>query len=260
MPVYVFMCYFQSGKVHAKAGVHGLVLVARDEVKLKEVEAEVFRINPKIETLPVALDITNETAVKQLYSSIQERYGRPVEILVTNAAVNDASNGGGPVLHEADEINVKGLFMLSKFFISSLPTPTTPATIVNISSSAAWLVYPIIGPNSVSKFASQQWCTFLSAAYKGTLTVVSIHPGIVDTDMTEPAFRDNFDLDTPELTGALCAWVAADPARSEFLSGRVISVNWDIEELVARKADVVAKNELTMDLQGSFGSEHFEAA
>lgn len=70
----------------------------------------------------------------------------------------------------------------------------------------------------------------------------------------------DFDLDSPALTGGLCAWVAANPARSEFLSGRVICANWDIEELVARKSDIVNKNELTMDLVGSFGSEQFETA
>ncbi|UKZ89704.1 uncharacterized protein TrAFT101_004743 [Trichoderma asperellum] len=84
----------------AKAGAHGLVLVARDEAKLKDVEAEVLRINPKVETLLVALDITNETAVEQLFASIRERYGRPADILVANAAVSAATNGGGPVLHE----------------------------------------------------------------------------------------------------------------------------------------------------------------
>ncbi|KAK1238132.1 hypothetical protein MKX08_002711 [Trichoderma sp. CBMAI-0020] len=249
----------------AKAGIHGLVLVARDEAKLKQVETEVHQINTKIETLLVALDITDEAAVKQLYTRIQEQYGRAADILVANAAVSAATNGGGPVLHEAPvdkwwsnfEINVKGFFILSKYFISSLPTPTSLATIINISTSGAWLVFPITAPYSVSKLASQQWCTHLNAAYKGTLTVVSIHPGLVDTDMNAD-FTD-FDLDDPALTGGLCAWVAADPARSGFLSGRVICANWDIEELVARKSDIVAKNELTMDLTGSFGHEQFSS-
>lgn len=86
----------------AKAGVHGLVLVARDEAKLKEVEREVLAINPKIETLLVALDITNEIAVGQLFDKIQARFGRYADTLVHNAAVNAAGNGGGPVLHEAE--------------------------------------------------------------------------------------------------------------------------------------------------------------
>ncbi|KAL7792860.1 NAD(P)-binding protein [Trichoderma afarasin] len=251
----------------AKAGVHGLVLVARDEAKLKEVEREVLAINSKIETLLVALDITNEIAVGQLFDKIQARFGRYADTLVHNAAVNAAGNGGGPILHEAEvdewwknfEINVKGFFVFSKYFISALPSPTTPATIINISSSAAWLVYPVSDAYSVSKLASQQWCTMLNAAYGGTLTVVSIHPGLVATDMMQPFF-EKFNMDSPLLAGGLCTWVAADTERSAFLSGRVISANWDVEELVARKADIVAKNELTVDLVGTFGKEHFKSA
>ncbi|UKZ81778.1 hypothetical protein TrVFT333_009551 [Trichoderma virens FT-333] len=232
----------------ARAGVHGLVLVARDEAKLKEAEHEVLAINPKIETLLVALDVTNEAAVGQLFDKIQARFGRHADILVSNAAISAATNEGGPTLHEAPvdewwknfEVNVKGFFVFTKYFISALPSPTTPATIINISTSGAWLVYPLAAAYSVSKLASQQYCTMLHAAYGGTLNV--------------------FDFDTPTLTGGLCTWVAADAERSGFLSGRVISANWDIEELVARKSDIVAKNELTMDLVGTFGKEQFETA
>lgn len=84
----------------AKAGAHGLVLVARDEAKLKEVEDEIRRINPKVETLLVVLDITNEAAVEHLFDKIRARYGRHADILVNNAAVCEAKNGGGPALHE----------------------------------------------------------------------------------------------------------------------------------------------------------------
>lgn len=86
----------------AKAGVHGLILVARDEAKLKEVEREVLAINHKIEVLLVALDITNEIAVGQLFDKIQARFGRHADTLVNNAAVSTATNDGGPTLHEAE--------------------------------------------------------------------------------------------------------------------------------------------------------------
>jgi hypothetical protein len=98
----------------------------------------------------------------------------------------------------------------------------------------------------------------LHSAYQGSLTVVSIHPGFVATDMNKSSSFVQFDLDAPALAGGVCVWVAADSARSGFLSGRVISANWDVEELVARKSDIIAKNELTMDLVGTFGKEQFE--
>lgn len=85
----------------AIAGARGLVLVARDEKKLRAIEAEVRGLNPEVETLVVALDITDVVAVEGLFLKIKEKFGRYADVLVNNAALNAASNPGGPVLHEA---------------------------------------------------------------------------------------------------------------------------------------------------------------
>ncbi|KAH8817066.1 hypothetical protein F5884DRAFT_853496 [Xylogone sp. PMI_703] len=249
----------------AQAGIQGLVLVARDEKKLRAIESDILKINPAVDTLVVALDVSDSAAVKELYDKIQKKYGRHADILVNNAAVNSAVNSGGPVLHEASidewwlnfEVNVKGYFVVAKYFISSLPTPTTPATIINLTSSAAWLLYPMVDGYSISKLAGQQWTAMIDAAYGGRITAVSIHPGLVDTDMQLDVFR-RMNLDSPALTGGLCVWVAANPSRAQFLSGRAINVNWDVEELLQRKDEIVAKDELKMKLAGKLGSEQFE--
>lgn len=46
--------------------------------------------------------------------------------------------------------------------------------------------------------------------------------------------------------------------QAEFLSGRYISANWNVDELEVRKVKVVKKNLLKMDLKGEFGSGLFE--
>jgi NAD(P)-dependent dehydrogenase (short-subunit alcohol dehydrogenase family) len=86
--------------VFALAGVYGLVLVARDESKLARTRTEIQQINPAIDVLTVALDITDAAAVESLFVRIQERYGRHANILVSNAGVSVAGNNGGPVLHD----------------------------------------------------------------------------------------------------------------------------------------------------------------
>jgi NAD(P)-dependent dehydrogenase (short-subunit alcohol dehydrogenase family) len=152
---------------------------------------------------------------------------------------------------------VKAYFLLTKYFISSLPSPTTPVTVINITSGAAWLLHPTIAGYSVSKLASVQWSAHLDAAYKGSLTVVNVHPGIVETDMLSDGFR-YFDKDSPLLTGGVCAWIAADPERSRFLSGRSISANWDIDELLARASEIESSMDLKIDLLGKIGGRYFE--
>lgn len=53
-----------------------------------------------------------------------------------------------------------------------------------------------------------------------------------------------FARDTPELVGGTSVWLATDSAR--FLSGRFISANWCMDELLVRKDELVAGNDLKM--------------
>jgi hypothetical protein len=121
------------------------------------------------------------------------------------------------------------------------------------------LIWPPTGPYWVSKLAAFQWATvFFDTAYKGSLNVVSVHPGLVSTDMATDFFRQ-FYLDSPLLVGGVCVWVTANEERSQFLSGRITSANWDVEELVARKVDIKGTKQLQMDQVGTLGKEQFES-
>lgn len=60
-----------------------------------------------------------------------------------------------------------------------------------------------------------------------------------------------FAKDTPELVGGVCVWLSSPAAK--FLNGRCMSVNWDVEELLARQDEVVNNNELKFTLTGNFG-------
>ncbi len=44
---------------------------------------------------------------------------------------------------------------------------------------------------------------------------------------------------------------------AQFLSGRYMSANWDVDELEARKDDIIKRDLLKMDLKGEFGSDLF---
>jgi hypothetical protein len=96
------------------------------------------------------------------------------------------------------------------------------------------------------------------AAENPSIVAVALHPGIVDTDMTIDSFK-KFALDKPELVGAVAVWLAGwnDPSR-RFLSGRYVSANWDVEELLERKKEIVEGNLLTMKLNANLGAAQFE--
>jgi len=240
----------------AKAGIKAIVLVATNAEKLKAVAETVHRINPQIETLEVSTDISNQASVAALFENIKERFGH-ADVLVNGAAMN---TGGGNMLEEdADEwfinfeVNVKGAFTLASHFIRSLPSPEkTPATIINVVSGA-WYILPQSSGYFISKLAAIQLTTYFAARYPN-ITAVAVHPGLVATDMMEESFK-HFNLDEPALPGGVMVWLATEKAR--FLSGRVVSANWDVDDLVARKDEIVRDNLLQLKLGATLGKEQF---
>ncbi|KAH6618407.1 hypothetical protein B0J18DRAFT_278440 [Chaetomium sp. MPI-SDFR-AT-0129] len=241
----------------AKAGAKAIVLVATNAAKLATVEASLKAINPNVQLLSVATNIADEASVANLFATVKANFGH-ADILIHNAAV---SNGAG-VIHEQDvdtwwsnfEVNTKGTFLLAKSFITALPTPDTPATLVNVTTAGAWLVIPFMAGYSTSKLASQQLLAHFAAAYP-SLTTISLHPGLVDTDMTDPAF-ERFNKDTPELVGGVAVWLTSEKAK--FLSGRAIAAQWSVDDLVEREKEIVEGGLLQMALNGKLGKEQFQ--
>lgn len=107
---------------------------------------------------------------------------------------------------------------------------------------------------STSKLASQQLMAYFAAAYPN-LTTVSLHPGLVETDMMDEAFR-RFNHDTPELVGGVAVWLASEKAR--FLSGRAIAAQWSVDDLVEREKEIVEGGLLRMEMTGKLGVGQFQ--
>ena len=236
------------------------MLVATGLEKLQEVEAAVQALNPAVRVLTVAMDVASEADVAGLFEQVRSTFGH-ADVLINNAVVL----AGGPVLHETAtdefwsnfEVNTRGPYLLTKAFIAQLPTPETRATIATLTSFSAYQIYPFIAGYSISKLAAWSLAANVAVAYPNITSAV-VHPGLVRTRQLQPAFQ-RFDLDSPELVGSVLAWIASDPERSHFLSGRIISSNWDVDGLLARKDEILASNKLQLDLVGPFGKEQFES-
>ena len=139
-------------------------------------------------------------------------------------------------------------------FLKLLPSSDTPAFVLNLTTSGAWKVLPEVTGYTISKLAAQKLMTDLAATYPN-VTSVAMHPGLLETDMLLDAFR-KFNLDTPELVGGTAVWLASEEAK--FLSGKTIAANWSVDDLVARKEEIVKDGLLNIDLKGKFGKEQFE--
>lgn len=157
----------------------------------------------------------------------------------------------------AQTLNIQGTFLVTQQFLKQLPAPDTPAKIITLTTGAAYVVFPTLSAYGISKLAVLELMTYV-AAENPNVVATALHPGIVDTDMTKDMFK-RFALDTPELVGGIGVWLAGweGPDRN-FLSGRFVTSNWDVEDLVGRKAEILEKDLLKINLNANLGAEQFE--
>lgn len=99
------------------------------------------------------------------------------------------------------------------------------------------------------KLAILRLTEFLVAEYGAHgLLAISLDPGGVLTDMgagLPQQFHASL-VDTPELAADTLVWLTRD--RKEWLAGRDVVVNWDVEELDAKKEEVLQGDKLKVRL------------
>jgi short-subunit dehydrogenase len=132
---------------------------------------------------------------------------------------------------------------MSKYFISSQPTPADPVgTIVYIPSGIGALIMPGMSSYSIAKFAGQRLIEYLDAEYPH-LCAFMLSLGIFLTGMTHENFKP-FTKDHVEFPGMMALYLAQE--RVDFLKGCFVGINWDVKEMEANKEEIVEKKLLKM--------------
>ncbi|KAG9197982.1 hypothetical protein G6514_000629 [Epicoccum nigrum] len=244
----------------AAAGPKAIVLVARNADKLQEVADTLAKSHPDVETLVVPTDIGDPASVAALFDKVKEKYGH-ADVLVNNAAVFKADQPVKDVDQQlwCDEmtLNIRGTFLTTQSFLKLLPSPSTPARIITLTTAAAYQTFPTLSAYGISKLAVLQLMSYVAAEHPNVIAT-ALHPGVVSTAMTKEYFR-RFALDTPQLVGGVGVWLAGwEGVDRGFLSGRFVSANWDVEDLVGRREEIVARDLLKVGLNAELGAELFK--
>lgn len=243
----------------AKAGVRGLVLLARSAENLIAVEAQIQQINPLVKVLCLTVDISDSDAVDQAFQKIKATFGS-ADILINNAGISAA--GGGELIADIDpdiwwsnfEVNGKGTFLMTRSFIRQLPDIDSTATIINVTTAGAWSIIPPSSGYCLSKLVGLQLIPFISESYPN-ITAIALHPGMLDTGMFHESMR-HFDLDTPDIAGAFAVWLSHPHAK--FLSGRFVAAQWSVDQLLDRKDEILGGRQLLLTVPGPFGPKQFQ--
>ncbi|SCO91127.1 probable oxidoreductase ucpA [Fusarium oxysporum] len=250
---------FATARAFARAGasfiaccdIHGI----SDNIisKLKSAASLANRKEPLV--LGYKVDIASQESVKAMYESIAEQFNGRLDILVNNAAHMEPYK---PFL-ESDpdtywrtwEVNIHGLFNMARVFlplqISSHSDSNGSCIMINVSSSGALSVRPGSGSYRTSKLAVLRWTESLQAEYgEQGLLAFCVNPGAIKTKITEgaPELVRNALPHRPDIAGDTIAWLASE--RREWLGGRYMSCPWDMEELIAKRDEIVKEDKLKL--------------
>lgn len=190
-----------------------------------------------------------------MYDNVSPAFGGCLDILVNNAAHMEPYrlflDMDPDVYWRTYEVNVRGLFNMACNFLPMLLSRRSDheglCTMINVASSGALTARPGSGSYRSSKLAILRWTETLHLEYANQgLLAFCVNPGAIKTEITKTApeaVRNAFP-DRPDIAGNTIAWLAAE--RRDWLGGRYVDCPWDMEELMAKKDEIVAEDKLRM--------------
>ncbi|PNP77067.1 hypothetical protein FNYG_09680 [Fusarium nygamai] len=221
----------------AQAGASTIAILGRRLDRLETAAAEIAKASGgKPNVIFEAVDISQRSKLDAAVTNLVKKAdGVKIDILISNAGVSP-DVGAVVGFDEAEfrrgiELNVIGAFNTLQSFG---PFLTSNAYIFNTSTGMVHL-RPI----------AQGWAyTAVKAAVFKMFEylqddnpewhVVQIQPGVIRTELNE-----RFDIvgqDDPALAAQFYVWLASPEA--EFLKGKFVWVNWDVDELKARANEI----------------------
>jgi len=180
---------FSKILVEAGTKVYGL---ARSEAKLEEIQDKLGD-----QFVPVPIDITNYTSIKTwVYSTF---INETPDILVNNAGIGIFSNVdelSTDDWHTMMNVNLSGVFYLTRLFVPLMKQNTNVCHIVNIASVAGLMGNPTISGYNATKFGLRGFseALFKELRFDG-IKVTCFFPGSISTsffdDIESVTLHDN---------------------------------------------------------------------
>ncbi|KAK5112201.1 hypothetical protein LTR85_011634 [Meristemomyces frigidus] len=218
----------------AKAGIARIIILQRRESVLaaaKEALAKAYP-NTKVET----------------YAASQSDFPRMTEIIhsagnidvlipcATNASMKPTRDISTEQMANMYTVNVVGLFHIVREFLA-LPSTASggPKSVIHVSSNASQMYFPGGSGYCSSKAAANQIIThFATDEPEGNVKFYSLHPGAIRTELAEANVPEGMVVwESVKVPGDFAVWLAGPEA--EFLNGRFVWAQWDVDELIAMK-------------------------
>jgi NAD(P)-dependent dehydrogenase (short-subunit alcohol dehydrogenase family) len=247
----------------ARAGA-AVVLAVRTTTQLEQVAYEVEQQGGTAIAVPA--DVANPASVQRLVDATFDHFGR-IDVLINNAGSNDGGPDGavGPLWTinpdawwRDVEVNLRGTFLCSRAVLLHMVTAQR-GYIVNVVSTAAAISWPYDSAYACSKAAVIRLTDSLADEVRDQgVCVFALSPGSVDTSLRAGAVDSPAGRQWLTRVNPNPEWVPAErPAQmvlrlvsgqADDLTGRLISVDWDLAELADRAPEIAERDLLQLRL------------
>ncbi|MGE5316004.1 MAG: SDR family NAD(P)-dependent oxidoreductase [Acidobacteriota bacterium] len=219
----------------AKAGADVVITYASNTNAARGVAAKVESLGRRC--LAVKADIARERSAAIVVEKTMKTFGR-IDVLVNNAAIwtfGEIGNFPSAVWKETMEVNVNGTFYMTNAVVPVMKQQKS-GKIINISSTAGQRGEAQHSHYAASKGALISFTKAISTELAPfNITVNSVAPGWVDTDLNAEIFKDKKfkeaarkgiplgRIPTPEDIAGPVVFLASDLARH--ITGEIMNVN-----------------------------------
>ncbi|KAL8919558.1 MAG: hypothetical protein Q9172_004933 [Xanthocarpia lactea] len=245
----------------AEAGASNLIIISRQADSLVHVMSIFKQSHPSTNVSIFPASITDPGATQRIFDSIRIDLALEPDVLVLCAASKCTQ---GPVLTIPQEeiqrdfdTNVTANLNWVRHFLLPESTGKVPnKKILNVSSCSAHMTMPGRGSYGASKEAFAHLLAHVQRDHANTgVKIFNFHPGGVLTSMTRAMGmnEDSFPWDDVSLPGSFAVWLASGEA--DFLAGRFVYANWDVDELKTRSDEIVSSDLLKIGIIGEPASK-----
>ncbi len=155
------------------------IVTARDKAKVEDLAS-----GTKGEALPLSLDVTEPSQIKDAVAAAKRAFGR-IDVLVNNAGYGyqaSAEEGDDREIRAMFDANVFGLFQMTQAVLPIM-RQQRDGRILNITSVAGRMGFPSSGFYAASKHAVEGWADALGKEVEPLgIKVTNIEPGPFRTD------------------------------------------------------------------------------
>ncbi|KKP06716.1 hypothetical protein THAR02_01205 [Trichoderma harzianum] len=222
----------EHARFFAQAGAKAIIISARRLEKLEELKNEVESSYPNTEVVAIQCDLTSESDVANLWETTISKFGT-VDVVIACAASRSQ-------MKKIGETDIAGWW--GDFSEKAI-------TFINVTSSMAIETIPTRSNYGITKSAGCKLIEYLHAEHPN-VRAFNLHPGIVPNGVVFGMLA-GANVDTSGLSSGVSLYLTTPSA--EFLRGRFISANWTIDDLEAKKEEIVKQNLLTTYIRAKFG-------